>query len=75
MPYPRAIEVHLDVVCAGKRGDGKNILLRDDGAVERVFDLDDFRRCEVHVGGDDHIFFDVGKGEVVPYSEIKGKMN
>ena len=57
--------MHLDVVSFRIDRDGDDVVLWDDGAVERVLESNDFRRRKVGVIGDNDIGFDVRKGQVV----------
>ena len=57
--------MHLDVVSFRIGRDGDDIVLWDDGAVERVLESNDFRGRTVGVVGDNDIGFDVRKGQVV----------
>lgn len=55
VPDTRAVEVHLDTVFARERGNGDDLILREDRPVQRVLKRDDLRRravisaCLIHV--------------------------
>ena len=45
MPDARAVEVHLEAVAVSVFRDADDLVLREDGAVERVLELDDGGRA------------------------------
>ena len=47
VPDARAVEVHLDAVFVRERGDGDDLILREDRPVQRVLERDDLRRRAV----------------------------
>lgn len=45
MPDARAVEVHYEILAVGPLRDANDLVLGDDGAVERVLECDDLRGC------------------------------
>ena len=64
--------MHLDVVSFRIGRDCDDVVLWDNGAVERVLESNDFRGCKVGVVGDNDIGFDVRKGQVVVWFIVYG---